>query len=109
MSDFDHPHYMAGRKAMKTGQWVFHFVLGSVLVPAPQEILWSSCLHNICGVLHLGDTFDSLSKKASHVPSLILKYRMEELLSSAFQYMEQVWHGVAIRSECNCQLFRQFT
>lgn len=27
VSDFNHPHYMAGRRAMKTGQWVFHLAL----------------------------------------------------------------------------------
>lgn len=27
VSDFNHPHYMAGRRAMKTGEWVFHLAL----------------------------------------------------------------------------------
>lgn len=27
VSDFNHPHYMAGRRAMKTGQWVFLLAL----------------------------------------------------------------------------------
>lgn len=97
MSDFDHPHYMAGRRAMKTGQWVFHLYWEVFFF----QHLKKYCGGHVCGIFvvsYLGDTFDLLSKKASHVPSLILKYRMEEkLLSSSFQYMEQVWHGVALR------------
>lgn len=30
VSDFNHPHYMAGRRAMKTGQWVFSLGTGRI-------------------------------------------------------------------------------
>jgi len=48
VSDFNHPHYMAGRRAMKTGQWIFHLALGDLKSSsATQEILRRSCLQNI--------------------------------------------------------------
>lgn len=49
VSDFNHPHYMAGRRAMKTGKWVFHLVGLKISCSSTSRNTeeGSSCLLNI--------------------------------------------------------------